>query len=407
MRSHMKAWMFESQIAKSLFTVLADVKKFDDVLVYADLANAVDEFDLSVIRDYLSRIQTPFITETKDGAIQKLVDHIKLQYLARELHRYNEDGYDPKVWDRLAEAAAVSPLNGNVFDFNNVDDVRRAKMEMYPTGSVKVVKSSFSLINDCQQSGGYTPGTVNMFVARPGLGKTTIMLNEALAAILQGCKVFHMFLGDMSAFDAISKYAACFHSTSIRGIIKDFDQVLMGEDDRFRTMVTPNLRTAFYAAEQLDASQLSGIAQSLHRDWPFDVLIVDYDSNLRPMKSDNMYESGGATYAKLDRLAKHLHVIMHVGCQSKIQYWGEEIVPLEGAVESSRKQHTVDAMFTLGKEHKAGKVGTLNIAKMRRGESDRQMRVHFEGDKAKINEVGEEEYQRLLARSKDENPVKA
>ena len=58
-------------------------------------------------------------------------------------------------------------------------------------------------------------------------------------------------------------------------------------------------------------------------------------------------------------------------------------------------------LVTLGQSEKLAPVGTMSLAKMRRGETNRLMRVHLAGSKATIIEISEDEYQRMKAQAKE------
>src|SRR5690606_27111477 len=108
----------------------------------------------------------------------------------------------------------------------------------------------------------------------------------------------------------------------------------------------------------------------------FDMVIIDYDANIKSQNSDNMYGEGGNTYANLKSYGKGKCVVM-IGSQAKTVYWDLEILPMDAPAESSKKAHHVDIMLTIGRNKICPHLGTINIAKMRRGQAERQMRLHF------------------------------
>lgn len=101
----------------------------------------------------------------------------------------------------------------------------------------------------------------------------------------------------------------------------------------------------------------------------FDILFIDYDSNFARDEALSMYDYGGALYDYLTRLTRAGKLVF-VASQPKINYFGDELLPLSAAGESSRKQHISDVIITLGRLWKSKmKMGKINVAKNRRGDN--------------------------------------
>ena len=83
---------------------------------------------------------------------------------------------------------------------------------------------------------------------------------------------------------------------------------------------------------------------------------------------------------------------MMVASQPKVSYWKEEIIPLEGAAESSKKQHVVDLMMTFNLVARDATIGTFFIPKVRRGTSGRLVRVKTQWEYCRLQEITEEDY---------------
>jgi hypothetical protein len=100
-------------------------------------------------------------------------------------------------------------------------------------------------------------------------------------------------------------------------------------------------------------------------DKEYQVFFFDYDANFGDdsvFGGDElmqMYKKGGDTYNALknfstelkpDALTKTDYVErwVFVMAQPKPAYWNDEYIPLEGASESSKKQHIIDTMLTIG-----------------------------------------------------------
>ena len=84
--------------------------------------------------------------------------------------------------------------------------------------------------------------------------------------------------------------------------------------------------------------------------------------------------------------------VIFIASQPKPEYWSKEIIPLQAAAESSKKQKIIDTMLTIGRPWRGAPVGTLNIAKNRRGTDGKLVRLKFNGANARITPISEDEY---------------
>jgi len=391
--SYLKSWMFDEDLTRTVFTLLHKAKRYNEAAFKVELSSCMSPTELTSIMSSLSEVITPILGDDRDDAIEKLISFAKEKSLARTISRIRNEGYTEEVWADIKKADGLSVHEDKIYDFTSSDHREKAHKMMFPGGDILKgsIKSSFSLINNSLSMGGYTPGTITMVVARPGLGKTTFMLNEGMACMLQGYKVFHVLLGDMQPFDILVKYLACYHQTNINDVIINYEKYYTPEVEK----ALSNLRASCHGAYEMEVEGLCSLCTSTKREFDYDMLIVDYDGNIR-ISEANMYMSWGYTYGRLEKLSKDLRLRTLIGCQSKLPYWMEEVLPLDSASESSKKQHVVDMMVTLGNSHRNGNVGTMHIAKMRRGEDGGTMRVLYGNKKAKIIEINEEMYQAEL-----------
>ena len=387
-QADLQMWMFDQDLARTAIKVLLDLRTYQEGAFKANLSVHLSESEIDGIMKIMNAVKTPIVGDEREVARDQLIDFIREKSVAKAIHKASTEGLNEEVYAELADAVNVSIIDEKIFDFTDPEDVARAKLDMFPQGGFKVIKSSFGFINNALMMEGYTPGTVNMFVAKPGLGKTTAMIQEGLVSLVQGYRVFHMFLGDMGAYDAISKYICCRKGLFINNAIRELENHI---DDDMKSLLG-RLRVSIHGAYELNADKLAALARSTYRTNPFDVIIIDYDGNIAPVAGDNMYEAGGYTYARIEKMAKDLGIVVLIGCQTKIGFWDYEVPPMEGAADSSKKQQVVDMMVTFGKSNSLSPVGTGHVAKNRRGEVGVKCHVFFEGSKARIREIGEAEY---------------
>src|SRR5690606_8984781 len=105
----------------------------------------------------------------------------------------------------LSQALNFAISTDLFYDFSDPQMILEARNADFPAGGV-VIKSHFSLVNKSSSIKGYKYGDLVAVVAKPGVGKSTGMVDEGAYAIQQGFRVCHLFLGDMSEYDGFVKY---------------------------------------------------------------------------------------------------------------------------------------------------------------------------------------------------------
>ena len=114
-----------------------------------------------------------------------------------------------------------------------------------------------------------------------------------------------------------------------------------------------------------------------------------------------MYEAGGQLYNKMALFAVLNKSAIFILSQPKTEFWKQEVIPLESASESSKKQKIIDLMLTMGKPSKSSSIGTLFIAKNRRGEDSKVIRLKIDGSNARMSHISEDEY--IAIKNKERN----
>lgn len=276
-------------------------------------------------------------------------------------------------------------------DSEKLESVRNSVVGSVTSGLV--IPSFVPDINKLLTFKGYAPSNLVMICSPPGKGKTMFMINEGVNAASLGFKVLHVFLGDMTEYDGFIRY-----TSSITGIKQD-EIVSMTLDNQIKLVSKYNYQGIFnnivvksHPASEITVDQLIKEIYSLQDQLKihFDMIHVDYAENLVPER-DAMYDSGGDIYNKLSLLGSQNKSVVFIGSQPKASYWSTEVIPLEAAAESSKKQHIVDLMLTMG-QATGENLLTLNIPKSRRGIANRLIRLQSNYASAKMSQITEEEY---------------
>ena len=362
--------------------------------------------DWKIVEDIHSR-RASVVSEDMESVTRVLTGFIKNRILMKGVDSFvRGDQNNADHWFTRGRSLNITP---NPFIDPLQDGViERLKEKDLPTGG-KVIKSSFGIINSSLQYKGYKNGDLIMVVMMPKCGKSTFMVQEAVHAADQGFKVAHMFFGDFSEFDGLCIFMSCNSGQLIGDVV--------GSPFHYRKKCESSLgnwRVAAFPAFALDCEEVVAYAKNLRRNFPFDLLIIDYDSNVKPPKDAGMYESGGTMYSTFKGFGQSEGPVIMIGSQPKIQYWGQEVLGYGCAAESSRKQHVVDIMVTGGRNDKYKNIGTINLPLVRRGESAVMQKVKFDDYYSRILEISPGEYENLLRQhvaghqkdSKEENKDK-
>lgn len=340
---------------------------------------------------------------SEDFIYSKMIDFIRRNRIEKSLNnvvKYMESGEVDldAVAVELKNSVNMTISKAKVHNLSDIESIKEIREEALGSDENPIIIKFFiDKVNKNMQYGGFTPKTVNLVTAPPGNGKTTMLINQGMYTAQQGYKCLHVFLGDMTNWDAKIRYLSCLSGIPTKTIISFTDEELVKFIQKYNMSgMLSNLYTVAYAADELTASGLIEEIGSIQKDMRihFDCIIIDYDENLAE-EEDNMYKSGGQIYNKIALFAAINRSVIFVAAQPKPQYWKCEVIPLEAAAESSKKAKIIDSMITLGKPGKTSEVGTLFIAKNRRGDSNSIMRLGINGENARMKHITEDEYNRI------------
>ena len=228
------------------------------------------------------------------------------------------------------------------------------------------IPSQYDWINDTfKPYPGYEKGQIVIVCAPPATGKSLFMMSEALHMAATGYKVLYVGLGDNKMKDFIVRLGAMYTGLSFGEVVQNLGNVY----DSLKDVIQDRLEISINPAGKISPEM---IIEKIKEDPDrFDVIIIDYDSNLKGVsEGDNMYNSFGVAYEKLTELSL-MNKLVFVGSQTKVTSWKNEVVELTDVGESSRKQHSADMIIGIGKNVDCpNHVHCINISKSRRGEID-------------------------------------
>lgn len=339
-----------------------------------------------------------------DFLYEQVADFIRrhrIEDVLDEVYKYlNNDGNVDlsKVAVRLKDSLDINFNKVSAYTLSDISKVKEVKEEaLGPSDNPVIIKFFIDAINTCLQYRGMIPGTVNMIVAPPGRGKTTLAINQGLSVAKQGYNVLHVFLGDMSRYDGLLRYLSCISGVDTSKLVPLENDQLQGVIRKWNmTGVLSYISVMSYAADEKTPDQLIEEIKDQQREHRihYDCIIIDYDENFAK-EADNMYESGGNVYNRISLFAVTNKSVIFILAQPKPAYWDKEIIPLEAAAESSKKQKIIDLMLTIGSPSKTSSIGMLTIAKNRRGEDGKRICIRKNGSNARIEAITQEEYENI------------
>lgn len=234
-------------------------------------------------------------------------------------------------------------------------------------------------------------------------GKSTYLVNEGASAAMQGFYVLHVFIGDMREYDGFVRYLSCISATPQSTV------ALMTVDKQSDLTITTNqqynevlsrVKILAYPAYSIDVDNLIEDIRRTEKKLQVDfgMIIIDYPDNLIK-QGRSLYDEGGELYAKLEKLSRLTNAVIMTASQPQKCYWSTEIIPLEGASESSRKQHSIDVMITYNKPTRDSTVGSMFLAKVRRGTEGQIIRVEALMSQSRYQEIPEANYRAYVQAS--------
>lgn len=401
---------FENKSYKLIFKCLNRYyKKYLKLPVRSELSLMIkDSFsseygDLDSVENSLSRLYESPVPD-ENFVYEKVTEFIRRNnievYLSKSVDAIQQSGEInlDDIANGLRDSLNIEITRSQLYNLSDTSRLKEIREEAVGSADSPLLTKFFiDPVNWCMQYGALPPGTLNMIVAPPGRGKTTMMINQGLKCAEQGFNSLHIFLGDMSLFDGTIRYLSCLSGVSTNKLVKLSDDELAKFVRKYNmTGILGNINIISHAAGEFSPSQLVEEIITMQRKNKihFHQIIIDYDENFAT-EVDSMYESGGNVYNRLALFAVMNKSVVFILCQPKPTYWNYEVIPMEAAAESSKKQKIIDLMLTIGRPAKDSEIGTLNIAKNRRGQDSKLVRLRFHGENARIEAITEEEYNNL------------
>lgn len=331
-----------------------------------------------------------------DEAISNVQEWVRNSYISQgvEIIASGDNNHiKAKGIESIKTAVNLQFAVDSFHDFSDDESTAVLIKEDLPSAD-NLISSSFNIINKSLTYGAYKKSDLVAVAAASGVGKSTLLVTEGAHFTKLGHKVCHVVLGDLSESDVFLKYLSAYNNCETETILDNGYENYMGPSVK---SYFKNLRVKSLLPDTYDVFQLLAKCEQLHKKWQYDVLIVDYDGNIRESSNAvNSYFGLGQTYAQLKAHAQMKNCLVYVASQTKVETWKLEMVPKTSLNDSSKKAMHLDVMVTLGKNEKCPNVGTLNLAKVRRGKSEVYTRIALENGKGLIKEISNNKYRDMM-----------
>lgn len=342
------------------------------------------ETDENFIKDKI----TDFIRKVRTTSVlSNLVDKLK----------ENPNLESDEIVSNLSKSLEVQLSSNEVFMMNDIEQVKKARLSAIGSeDSSKIIKTILPTLNNNLMFKGWQPSTINMVVAPPGTGKSMFLINEGVNAAKQDFKVLHIFIGDMVEYDGFIRYLSCISGTPQNTLVMmspEKQHEVVNFCNQQYNNIFERLFIVAYPSMSITVDTLIEdifkFEKKLNID--FDMIVIDYPDNLI-QEGKSLYEDGGSLYSNLERLARISQSVLLVASQPKQTYWQHEVLPLEAAAESSKKQQCVDIVLGMNTAARGCQVGTFHLAKARKGQVGKIWRFKTEFSACHIEETDETTY---------------
>lgn len=316
----------------------------------------------------------------------------------------SDDGVDwGKVIPKFTKYTEFTIVQTRPFCMGNTEDLHSVREESIGTDDcTKKIRFFLDEVNDLMNHHAFRPGTLNMISAPPGVGKTLTLIGQGCSATKDGFYNLHVFLGDLDRYAATLRYLSNYAKKPLSELIK------MSEEEQEKLITDLNtsgdtkgaLSRNYVVALPAGVLNVQSVCNEILKvqiknGIHFNQIIIDYDANILPT-NDNMYDSGGEIYNYLREFAIKNKTVLFVASQPKVSFFTQEVLTLDSASESTKKQHICDTMITLGRgSTHTNTIATMYIPKNRDGIANKKIRLYIDGSKQTVQPISEDEYERL------------
>ena len=241
---------------------------------------------------------------------------------------------------------------------------------------------------DTSAHGGLAKGELGLVIAPPKHGKTSFLVNLAVAALEKKKKVFYFTL-ELSKKMIAHKVDTCISGKDMAGIKADRKGFLK-EMEKKRALLSL-LHIVEFPTKALTIAKLEGI---LNKANGCDLVLVDYGQLLKPAahRGDRRHEITDL-YENLRRVAGEMQVAIWTAHQGNRGSYGSKLVTMEHVAEDFNIVAISDIAVSLNQteeEHRRKRL-RVYVVGSRIGPSNDEIDCWVDWKTSKIKEVGQDE----------------
>lgn len=295
-----KAEMFNSKEHREIYNTILEMLKKDITVDLANLLNYSSKRtkDLGGIT-YITEVSNCSITDTNfETKIILLLDEYKKKEIYKMTKKVQELNSVEEMTDYINNTLQAVYKNDIIKDLDICDIYDEYLRELY-SDTEKGFKTGLHSLDET--IGNLQRGRLVTFIARSGVGKSTLAIQIALNLVLQGHKVIYG-TGETSIGEIINKMSASKLNIDLRKI----DRKLLSEveKERITSFTTLLINKMLYITNETDIDKLINVVKLYKLKYGLDVLFVDYVNNyLGNMRGMTLTEKIGQVTARLKTLA--------------------------------------------------------------------------------------------------------
>jgi hypothetical protein len=220
-------------------------------------------------------------------------------------------------------------------------------IERYTENVRNTIPTPWPLINELA-AGGFGKGELILFVAPPGIGKSTALMNIGAQGAQKGLNVVHYTMELSEAYTA-QRYDAIITGIATQNLKYNLDEV----EQELQKKVTGNLTIKYYPTKSASVNTLKAhLDQMILLGTKPDIVIIDYADLLRGTSRtrEKLHEDLEIIYEELRGLAGEYEIPVFSASQSNRSSADSDIVTGDQIASSFAKIMVADFIISLSRK---------------------------------------------------------
>ena len=344
-----------------------------------------DEVIVKKCSDFIERIQKTPLNGDIDYVKEKSLEFFRLQNIIRVM----EKEVFPRInrgAGRLEEIVPIIEKAINQGTDNDVGyDYLEDEEERFIEENIITVPSFWKVLNDKMRGGGFGQKRVVTFLAPPGAGKSSYLVNVGAAALAQGKVVAHYTL-ELDWREIAEKYDACLSGVEIDNLCGSKEKVLASIKSRIPE--GGRLIIKEYPMKGASVQTIKNhLAKLKLKEIEPDIIIIDQGGLLKSQsKNKENRHNLSENWMDMKGLAQVKKVPVITAHQINRSGYSDELINLDQIAECFDIIGHSDVVITMARniEQKQAGIGKMLLGKNRQGVDGVILAYAINGRKAQI-----------------------